>query len=141
MSDQSILWPIFAMVLLVAFVLTRLASTRLRAVQSGEMRLGFYRLFQGGEEPERLRATTRHMVNLFELPVLFYVACILAYVTGLVNGVLVVLAWLFVAARYLHAYVHLTSNSVPTRFRVFGASFILLMLMWVVLAYQLALSP
>ena len=139
MNPTTILWPIFAMVLLTAAVLVRLAMGRLASVQRGEVRLGFYRLLQGDDEPDKMRATTRHMVNLYEMPILFYVVCILAYVTGQVNVGLVVLAWLFVVARYAHTYVHLTSNSVPTRFRVFGAAFAVLVGMWVVLAVQLAL--
>ncbi len=137
MSPTAILWPIFAMFLLTAAVLVRLATTRRASVQRGEVRLAFYKLLQGDDEPEKMRATTRHMVNLYEMPILFYVGCILAFVTGQTNMLLVVLAWLFVVARYAHTYIHLTSNSVPTRFRVFGASFAVLVGMWVVLAVQL----
>ncbi len=53
--------------------------------------------------------------NQFELPVLFYVLTILAYVTHLAGVVFVVLAWIFVIFRILHAYVHVTSNIIRLR--------------------------
>ena len=48
--------------------------------------------------------------NQFEIPVLFYVLTILAYVTHLAGVIFVVLAWIFVIFRLLQAYVHVTSN-------------------------------
>ncbi|MEE8076849.1 MAG: MAPEG family protein [Candidatus Binatia bacterium] len=50
------------------------------------------------------------MPNLFELPVLFYAGCIVAFVTGTVDTLLVGTAWLFVLTRYVHSYFHLTAQ-------------------------------
>ena len=58
--------------------------------------------------------------NQFELPVLFYVLTILAYVTHLAGIVFVVLAWVFVIFRILQAYVHVTSNNVRLRGTFYG---------------------
>jgi hypothetical protein len=56
--------------------------------------------------------------NQFELPILFYVLTILAWVTRDADLIFVVLAWIFVIFRYLQAYVHVTSNRVPACDRV-----------------------
>ena len=47
------------------------------------------------------------------------------------------LAWLFVLARIAHAYVHTTSNHVPTRFNVFAVGVFVLLVMWVYFAFKI----
>lgn len=68
--------------------------------------------------------------NLFEVPVLFYVLCVMAVASGhtpawLVNG-----AWVFVALRIAHSVVHCSYNKVMHRLAVFAAGFTLLIVMW-----------
>ncbi len=132
-----VLYPVFAMVALVGIVLLRLRSLRFAAIRSGEVSADFYRAFPEGGEPERLRVAARHYVNLFEMPVLFYVGVILTYVTHQVSHWTIGLAWAYVGARALHSYVHLTSNHVPTRFVLYFASAFVLLLLWSTLLVQL----
>ena len=44
------------------------------------------------------------------VPTLFYILTLLAYFTHHARILFVVLAWVFVIFRLLHAYVHVTSN-------------------------------
>lgn len=136
-APNLILYPVFAMFLLVAFVLVRMARMRLAAVGRREVSVKFYRTYQEGEEPEQLRVVTRHFINLFEMPVLFYVGVILIYITHQVNYWLILCAWAYVGLRYLHSYVHLTANDVLLRFRVYFASGFVLLAMWTSLLVQL----
>lgn len=129
-SPTLILYPVFAMFLLVAVVLLRMRSMRFAAVRRKEVRATYYRAFQGGEEPEALRVISRHFTNLFEVPVLFYVGVIMAYVTHQVTYWLVACAWAYVALRYGHSFIHLTSNNVVARFSVYFASGFVLLVMW-----------
>lgn len=137
LNPVHILFPIVAMVALVVFVVVRIARSRIRAVRRRDISVGFYKLYQGSEEPDELRALRRHFANLFELPILFYVACIVAYVSVQVDIFLVLLAWLFVVSRYVHSYIHLTSNIVIYRFRVYGIGLAILVLMWLTLTIHL----
>jgi hypothetical protein len=137
---MQILIPLFAMFALTAFCVFRLGLMRLRAVKAREVDLGFYRAYRGEEEPERLRIASRHVINLFEAPPLFYVVCLAIYVTGQTTAVLTGLAWVYVILRGVHSYVHLTSNVILVRFRVFAASWLVLVGLWAVLGLQLALS-
>ena len=137
LNPVHILFPIVAMVALVVFVVVRIARSRIRAVRRRDISIGFYKLYQGSEEPDELRALRRHFANLFELPILFYVACIVAYVSVQVDIFLVLLAWLFVVSRYVHSYIHLTSNIVIYRFRVYGIGLAVLVLMWLTLTIHL----
>jgi len=70
--------------------------------------------------------------NQFEMPVLFYVLTILEYVTHLAGIVFVVLAWIFVIFRVLHAYVHVTSNIVPLRGALYGITAFALIAIWAI---------
>lgn len=143
MSDTSssrILYPAFAMFYLTAGVLFRMGYMRFTAVARREMDPRFYRTYDEGQEPPHMRVVTRHFINLFEVPMLFYVGVTLAYVTGQVNGWMVGCAWAYVALRYLHTWVHLGSNDVLTRFRVYGASGLVLVVLWTSLLVQLLRS-
>ena len=70
--------------------------------------------------------------NQFEMPVLFYVLTGLEYVTHLAGIVFVVLAWIFVIFRVLHAYVHVTSNIVRLRGALYGIAAFVLIAMWAI---------
>ena len=75
--------------------------------------------------------------NLFELPVLFYLALVVAAYAQLVTPLTLALAWVFVALRALHSYIQCTYNKVMHRFRAYVAGGIVLWVLWGVLAYGL----
>ena len=75
--------------------------------------------------------------NLFELPVLFYLALLVAAQAGLTSTTVLVLAWLFVALRVLHSWIQCTYNKVMHRFKVYVAGGMVLWALWGVLAYGL----
>ena len=137
MNAKLILLPLLAMFLLASIV----AGTMLRR------RISFYKTNR--VHPQKT-ATSAQMAaimsdsrapdnfrNLFEIPILFYVAVLTIYVTGQTNAVYLVLAWGFVLARYVHSAIHCTSNNVMRRFYAFLASSAFLVTIWLCLAYQL----
>lgn len=140
MSEYALVYPMAAMVLLTLVVLVRMVRGRFAAVGRGEVDARFYKTYQGDSEPRAAAQNTRHFSNLFENPVLFYAACITAMVTGQGTGLMFWLAWAYVAARVLHALVHLGSNRIPPRMAVYGASWLILLAMWVMLIVGVASS-
>ena len=136
-SPTQILYPVFAMVLLVAIVLMRMRSLRFAAVRNRDVSVEYYRAFHGETEPEPLRVVARHFSNLFEMPVLFYVVVLMIYTTRQVTWWLVACGWAYVALRYVHSWIHLTSNVVMVRFTVYFASGFVLFAMWVGLLVRL----
>jgi hypothetical protein len=134
---MSVLLPAFAMMALTFICLGRMGYLRAVAVKSGEIDPRFFRLYRGYEEPEKLAAHSRHIVNHFETPVLFYVLCLIAFVTDQVSAVIIGLAWVYVGLRCIHSYVHLTSNAVLLRFRVFVVSLIILGILWATLLVEI----
>ncbi len=67
----------------------------------------------------------------FELPVLFYVLCAMALLSGHIPAWLPWGAWLFVASRLLHSLIQCTYNKVMHRFSVFIFGLVLMGGMWV----------
>jgi hypothetical protein len=122
------------MVLLTATVLAILFRSRVRAVREGRVTARYFKVYQGETEPEYAIRPGRHFINLFEVPTLFYAACLTAMVTHQVTVLIQALAWLYVAARLTHAYIHLGSNKVRRRMIVYFTGWLILLAMWVSIA-------
>lgn len=137
---MRILWPAFALVALTLLIVMRLARQRFAAVKSGRVDPRFYKVFRGDGEPEEVAATARNLLNLYEMPTLFYAGIAIAYAAGQSGALLVTLAWGYVALRFLHSAIHLGMNKVLWRFRVFAASWLVLLGFWATLAVGLATS-
>jgi hypothetical protein len=140
MSELSLVYPMLALVLLTSGVLIVLFRSRVRMVREGLAPVSYFRVFQGSPEPEFAAKPARQFTNLFEAPTLFYVACLTAMVAGVTGTAVVALAWGYVAMRYLHTYIHLGSNRVRHRMRVYFASWLFLVILWVYVAVSVALN-
>lgn len=127
---MSLIYPMFAMVVLKGIVVGVMLRSRVKAVRSGDIPLNFFKTFQG-TVPDYVVTPARQFTNLFETPVLFYVACLAAMIIGKTGVTVVTLAWAFVIARYVHAYVHLGRNVVMTRMRVYVVSWMILLALWI----------
>ena len=140
--EYVLVYPMAAMVLLTGLVLVRTVLARFAAVRQGEVDARFYKTFQGDTgEPRKAAQHTRHFINLFESPMLFFAGCITAMVTGQGSGMIVWLAWAYVICRVIHAFVHLGSNRIPPRMAAYGASWMVLLAIWVTLVVGVASSP
>lgn len=138
---MAILWPAFALFALTVAVVFRLATLRFRAVRGRKVDPRFYKIYRGDGEPEEVAAVSRHLVNLYEAPTLFYAATAIAFAAGIAVTPLVVLGWAYVGLRLVHSSIHLGSNDVLWRFRVFALSWMVLVAYWTVLAVKLANGP
>jgi hypothetical protein len=135
MSAEMILLPLFVEVILTFALLFWLAPLRARDFRSG-LREEDIALRQPNWSKPALQVQYSYS-NQFELPVLFYVLTILAYVTHHAGTLFVVLAWVFVIFRLLQAYVHVTNNKVRLRGAFFGISALALAIMWIVFIVQI----
>jgi hypothetical protein len=135
MSVEMILLPLFVEVILTFALLFWLAPLRARDFRSG-LREEDIALRQPNWSKPALQVQYSFS-NQFELPVLFYVLTILAYVTHHAGTLFVVLAWVFVIFRLLQAYVHVTNNKVRLRGAFFIVSALALAIMWIVFIFQI----
>ena len=72
-----------------------------------------------------------NFADLLEMPVLFYVICLMALVTHRVDLTMLWLAWAYVVIRALHSLVHLTYDNRIHRTFLFALSNFAIVAMWV----------
>jgi hypothetical protein len=130
------LYPMLVMIILTFGVGFYLMVLRFRAVKQREVSIGYFRVYTGAEPPMQLVQAARHYSNLFEVPLLFYVAGVTAMLLGYQTTLMLGLAWLFVALRLVHTAIHLTYNNVVHRLGAFLLSFLCVLAMWGLLAFH-----
>ena len=130
MEPQQIFFPLAAMVALTITVGVAMLRLRFRAVARREISPRYFLLNRGGRVPEYLARVEQNYINLFELPVLFYVLMLALYATSSVTPLQLWLAWGFVASRVLHTLVHTTVNRLRWRMLAFSGGALLLLVMW-----------
>ena len=114
MTIQAVLLPLFVQVILTFVLLFWTERVRVGAIRRGEVHMRDIALREPNwGKRETQIANAYH--NQLELPLLFYVLTILAWITKQADLLFVVLAWVFVLLRVLHAVIHVTSNNVTQR--------------------------
>lgn len=130
------IYPMFALALLTLVVLLVNLVLRVQAVRAHRIDPRYFKTYQG-EAPDYLVAASRNFSNLFETPVLFYVAGILTVVTNTAGDLVVALGWAYVVLRTIHSWIHITRNNVYMRMGAFAASILVLTTLWVLLGIRL----
>lgn len=131
MDSSLLIFPMAAMVLLTLIVGGFLMVARVQGLRSGQIKMRYFKTLQEGEPTEAMTKASRHFINLFEVPVLFYVICLAAIALQIQSPCLVPLAWAFVAFRTIQAFVHLGPNKVVVRMSVYLLGFTAVLAMWV----------
>jgi hypothetical protein len=133
-----VLLPVFVQVFLTFALLMGMATTRGRALASGETKFKDIALRQQNW-PARAAAIGNCFANQFEVPVLFYVLIALALPIRHADLIIVMLSWVFVVTRFAHAGIFVTSNDVRTRSLAWFAGVIVLFAMWLYFALKILL--
>ena len=138
MTHELILLPMGALALLTFLVLGLVPVRRFRAAFAGQVGASDFRYGESPRVPGEVSIPNRNYMNLLELPVLFYIVCVLNYVTApTVSATTLVLAWVYVGFRALHSVVHLTYNNVMHRLAMFAAGNVVLAALWIVFFVRL----
>jgi hypothetical protein len=137
MNLAAVLAPVVIQVALTLVLLIWSGTLRIHAVRSKVVHTRDIALGEPNWPPRATQIANAYR-NQFELPVLFYLAVVLAVIFGRATLAFVVLSWLFVGTRLTHAAVHTTTNRVSHRFYAYTAGLVLLILLWVVLLVSLA---
>ena len=136
MTIDFVLLPLFVQVGLTFFLLFWMGTVRVGAIRQREVAMGDIALRQPAW-PERPTRIANAFHNQLELPLLFYVLVILALFTRKADTFFVVLAWMFVTARLVHAAIHVSGNDVQRRFFAFLVGAIILLIMWIVFVLRI----
>ncbi len=138
MNQTTILFPMMALVGWTFAVLLLIPYKRFRAAFDKQVAVDDFKLGESENVPPGVRLPNRNLMNLFEMPVLFYLACLTLYVTQSADSAMLSLAWAYVALRIAHSAVHLTYNNVFHRLALFAISNIALLIVWVRIATALS---
>ena len=138
LEKHLILWPMAALAALTFVVLNLMPFSRVIAVRTGKARVSDFKYGDTESVPAQTRLINRNYMNLLELPVLFYVVCLILFADNAVTQATLALAWLFVAFRAGHTVLHLTINHVLFRLVLFALAVVSLLALWVVTFWRIA---
>jgi hypothetical protein len=138
MDDRSVLFPVMTLIGWTLLVLMLIPVRRFKAGGKGLVTGNDFKYGESSRVPGEVSLPNRNFMNLLEAPVLFYVVCILQYVTKAPVQYFVFCAWLYVALRVAHSLIHLSYNHIMHRLAAFAASNVVLIIMWLALFYAIA---
>ena len=101
MDNTLILYPILPVVFLNFFVVFHMRYVIEKAIKKREVRFRWFRVYEGSA-PEYMLAARHHYKNYFEIPILFYLLCIILHVIDDVRNLDLWIAWLFVVLSLIH---------------------------------------
>ena len=133
---MEIFFPVMLLIFHTIILYFFMGYRRYSAISQRPASIDYYKLYVG-EEAEKPRVVSRHVINLLEAPSLFYLGAIIAFITGQSSTIILVLSWTYVSLRLLHSAIHLGSNVVIWRFCVFVLSMMVLTVLLVVITYGL----
>jgi hypothetical protein len=136
-SPTTLFQPLTVLVMWTMLVLLQVPIRRFRAGFKGQVVANDFRYGESSQVPPEVRIPNRNFMNLLEVPLLFYVGCLLAFVTQHTDNLLVNLAWVYVALRVAHSLVHLSYNHVMHRLVLFAISNVVVVAFWLRLAWTL----
>jgi hypothetical protein len=128
--------PAFTLVLLTLAVGILMFYRRAKAVFSNQLRLQRFKTLSIADAPEDVLKAERHFINLFEVPVLFYSACVIAAFMPLRAPGGIFVAWTFVALRFIQACIHVWPNKLIFRMTAFLTGFATVVVFWTMIACE-----
>ncbi len=139
MDTRAIFFPALAMAALTCAVWLRMLQMRIG--QMRRERIHPQAVATSAQAAARLTDSRAadNFRNLFELPVLFYLALAIAALVGLGGDTATLaLAWAFVGLRIVHSAIQCSYNKVMHRFYAYVSGGLVLWLLWARLALALA---
>jgi hypothetical protein len=130
MDQHLIFAPMGALAFLTQGVLLLIPIRRFRAGAAGQVTSEDFRFGESPRVPGHVALPNRAMMNLLELPMLFYVASLMFFVAGKVDATVLAVAWTYVALRAIHSAIQLTYNRVMHRLIPFAISNLVLTIYW-----------
>jgi hypothetical protein len=135
MEKILILYPAIAMMSLTWFLYIKNYLDNIKAAKNKSIKFSYFKTYSG-KVPNNVAVSRQTLKNQFELPIFFYflVCVILAF--DKVSKIDIIFSWTFVALRYLHCYIRLSSNYVPNRAKFFSLGMAVLIAWWIIFLYN-----
>jgi hypothetical protein len=123
MNQTAIFRPFLTTMLLTLVVWCYMYSKRIPLIQKSKINPNALTAAELARiSPPSVSNPSDNLKNLFELPTLFYGLVLYLFVTGKVDEIYVIAAWVFAGFRILHSAVHCTINIVILRFWLYCIS-------------------
>lgn len=135
----AFLYPVFVQIALMTMLHAMMGRARISSLKSGEVKIKDIALRQPNWS-ERATQIGNSYHSQLELPVVFFTLIAFILITKIDSPLLLGLAWLFVIARIVHAYIHTTSNDIDKRFPAYAVGGAILVVMWIVFAAHIVLG-
>jgi hypothetical protein len=136
MNSNLILWPVLVQITLTWVMFILLGIRKTQDIKSGKVDRAKTAL-DNKAWSESVIKVSNNIANQFQTPILFYTLCFIIFSLNIVTTAVLVLAWLFVISRIMHAYVHIGSNHVPYRMNIFLFGCVALIFMTLYCMWQL----
>lgn len=118
--QTGLLLPAIVQALMVLALSYTMGISRFVSARSGKVDMR--EVVKTGKWPGKLGVLSDSFNNQFQMPQIFYVVCIILTLLGEVAQTNIIIAWLFVALRFVHMIWHNTKNIVIIRFILFVLS-------------------
>ena len=136
MDKILIIYPILAVVLMNFIVMFHMRYMISKAIKNRDVEYKYFKAYESSA-PEYLLISRHHYKNFFEIPILFYLLCLVLYMIDYVSAIDLWIAWLFVVFKGIHSYIRITSNYVPYRAYSFFVCVFLLFGGWINLTIKI----
>jgi len=130
MEQQSILYPIAAQLLLILIAAVLTVTRRMAGVKAGDIKASRFKTMDVADLDPKYVTPSNCFNNQFQLPMVFILFILFALQLNIIDDFFIIASWIFVALRYVHAYIHLTYNHVLHRLGAFMAGAVVLYICW-----------
>jgi hypothetical protein len=123
-SATSLFYPLLIQIVLTFIIFIILGKRKIQGLKSSRIDLKKAALNEA-EWPDSVKKASNNLANQFQTPILFYVLILLIYVVHTASARddisfwPHIFAWVYTISRIAHAFIHLNTNYVPTRFAFF----------------------
>ena len=138
MSVPMVLLPVFVLIGLTFALLLGMAGARRGALVGGQTKVRDIVMGQPNW-PTRATQIGNCFKNQFELPVLFYILIAIALPLRHADLIIVLLSWVFVVTRFIHAGIFVTHNDLNQRSLAWFSGVLVLLVMWLYFALRIML--
>jgi len=129
--EKWLLLSVFAQVVLTSVVMVLMGRRRIKAAKMKQISVAAFQTMNLTGASEQVIATGRNFDNQFQMPMLYIASVLFILQLGLADLAFVILGGLFVALRYWHTIIHIGSNVLRARFRVFLLGCLVLWIIWI----------
>lgn len=139
-SARALLAPTFLLVAAAALVWAIVLYQRVTNIARRRVSPQRFATRTEGAQHGAATAASDNLLNLFEVPVLYYTLVAVLLATGRADATFTGLAWAFAGLRLLHSTVHVTYNRVTHRFALYVLSSVALWIAWLRLAWLILIA-